>query len=64
MGNFGASLPTDRNGYVIIHEAPRYAKATDDQLSEWADSRIKAVRAAALTEQAERGLRSWQNGNR
>ena len=64
MGSYGAGLPTDRNGYVTIHDSPRYAKATDDKLAGFADSRMKAVRAAALTEQAERGIREWQNGNR
>ena len=63
MGSYGAGLPTNSNGYVTIHDSPRYAKATDEQLAEWAKSRTQAVRAAALTEQAERGLREWRNNN-
>ena len=64
MGSYGAGLPTDRDGYVTIHDSPRYAKATGEKLAGLAESRIEAVRAAALTEQAERGLREWQKGNR
>jgi hypothetical protein len=64
MGSYGAGLPTNSNGYVTIHDSPRYAKATEEQLAEWAESRTHAVRAAALTEQAERGLREWRQGNR
>ena len=64
MGSYGAGLPTDRDGYVTIHDSPRYAKATDEKLAGLAESRMEAVRAAALTEQAERGLREWQKGNR
>jgi hypothetical protein len=60
MGRFGAGLPTNTQGYVTIHDSPRYRKATDDQLGEWAESRTKAVRAAALTEQAEREIRKWR----
>ena len=61
MGSYGAGLPTNSNGYVTIHDSPRYDTATDEQLAEWAASRIKAVRAAALTERAERAVRKWRN---
>lgn len=60
MGSYGAYLPTDNQGYVTIHDSPRYADATEEQLAEWVESRTKAVKAAALTEQAERGLKDWQ----
>lgn len=64
MGSFGGCLPTDSQGYVTIHDSPRYARATDDQLAEWTESKMKAVCAAALTEQANRNLRDWMAKNR
>ena len=50
-------------GYVTYHVSPRYAKATDEQLAEWTNSKLKAVRNAARTEQAERAIREWRKGN-
>lgn len=63
ISNFGRFAPTsaaDVNGYVTYHDSDRYAKASDDKLAEWAESRTKAVRNAALTEQAQRNLRQWR----
>ena len=64
LGSYApAGLLTDMAGFVTYHKAERYAKASDEQLAKWAGSRIKAVRTAALPEQAERGLRQWQRGD-
>ena len=62
LGSYGAGIPTDHHGYVTIHDSPRYAEADDAQLSEWAESRTRTVRAAALTEMAERSLSKWRRG--
>jgi hypothetical protein len=63
--NMGSYAPAcaNRDGYITIHDSPRYGKATDEQLVEWTESRIKLVRNAALTERAERSLREWQKGS-
>jgi len=63
LGSYAPSHIADSNGYVTYHDSDRYGKATDEQLEEWAESRIKAVRNAAITEQAERKLAEWQKGN-
>jgi hypothetical protein len=63
LGSFAPSAATVENGYVTYHDSPRYSKATDEQLSAWAESRTKAVRNAAVTEQAERELAKWQKQN-
>lgn len=60
LGSFGASVPTGRDGYVTYHDSPRYAKASNSRLAEWTESRCKAVRAAAWTELAERGIAEWR----
>lgn len=58
LGSYApAGLLADMAGFVTYHKAARYAQATDEQLAKWACCRIKAVRNAALTEQAERRLR-------
>jgi hypothetical protein len=68
VSNFGSFRPaavTDTEGYVTYHDSPRYAAATDDQLTEWAETgRTLAVRNAAATEIAERKLNEWRKGNR
>lgn len=64
LGSF--ALPpsyADQLGFVTVHESPRYALATDEQLQQWADSRIKAVRAAALTQLAQRAIADWRASN-
>jgi len=63
LGSYAYSHIADSNGYVTYHDSPRYGKATDEQLDEWAESRSKAVRNAAITEQAERQLSKWQKEN-
>lgn len=63
LGSFAPSSANVENGYVTYHDSPRYGKASDEQLEEWAGSRTKAVRNAAVTEQAERALAKWQKGN-
>lgn len=62
QSNLGSYAPAcaDCNGYITIHDSPRYAKASAEQISEWTESRTKLVRNAALTEQSERRLREWQ----
>jgi hypothetical protein len=66
ISNLGSYAPyhiADNNGYVTYHDSDRYVTASDEQLAEWAESRTKAVRNAAITEQAERKLGEWQKGN-
>ena len=60
LGSFGASVPTDRDGYVTYHDSKRYEKASNAKLVEWTESRCKTVRAAAWTELAERGISAWR----
>lgn len=65
ISNFGRYAPihiADASGFVTYHDSDRYGKATDQQLGEWSESRIKAVRNAAITEQAERKLEEWRKG--
>ena len=61
LGSFAPSGLADNQGYVMYHVSPRYGRATDEQLATWADSRSAVVRAAAITEQAERELAEWQS---
>ena len=65
VSNFGKFAPaiSSNDGYVVYHDSPRYGAATDEQLEAWTESRNKAVRNAALTEQAERRLGEWQKNN-
>ena len=60
LGSFAPTGLADNEGYVRYHVSPRYGKATDSQLADWADSRSIAVRNAAITEQCERRLADWQ----
>lgn len=50
----------DAEGYIAYHDHPRYAAASEEQLTEWATSDHVAVRNAAATELAERRLRTWR----
>ena len=50
-------------GYITYHASERYATATESQLDGWAESRVGAVRNAALTEFAERAIAGWQKKN-
>lgn len=61
LGSFAPRGCAGQDGYVIYHDSPRYAKATEGQLATWRESRSKAVRNAALTEIAERSLQVWRN---
>lgn len=66
ISNLGSYAPAGIaafDGYVIYHKSVRYARASDEQLAAWTESRIKAVRNAAVTEQAERKLAKWQRSN-
>ena len=65
--NLGSFAPRqasqDSEGYITYHASERYATATESQLDGWAESRVAAVRNAALTEFAERALAGWQKKN-
>lgn len=66
QSNLGSYAPTqvaDSYGYITYHDSPRYAKASAEQLGEWASSRISVVRSAAITEQCERELAKWRSHN-
>lgn len=63
LGSFAPSAATTEDGYVTYHDSPRYGEATDEKLNEWAKSRTKTVRNAAVTEIAERALSVWQKNN-
>lgn len=66
QSNLAGYAPTEyaSNGYITVHDSPRYAAADLDQLEEWAEeSRYAVVRAAALTELANRELAEWQARN-
>jgi hypothetical protein len=58
LGSYAPHISTN-DGYITYHDSPRYAKASQEQLEEWAGSRIEAVRNAALTEQGKRALGEW-----
>ena len=61
LGSFGGGIPTDSQGYVTRHVSPRYAQATNEELDAWTRSKLAPVRAAALTEQADRAIRAWRD---
>lgn len=61
LGSFAPRGCSGNDGYVICHDSPRYAKATEEQLAAWRESRNKAVQNAALTEIACRNLQVWRN---
>jgi hypothetical protein len=58
---FPARASVDSSGFVTYHDSPRYSRATESQLRDWADSRIGSVRNAAVTEMAERDLEAWRS---
>lgn len=60
FGNFRPRVAADTQGYVTVHDSPRYGAATDEQLGEWLESPMAAVRHAAATEVAERSLNEWR----
>jgi len=59
FGSFGSQIPTDNDGWTIIHDSPRYGKATDEQLARWRQSHLAAVRSAASAEAARRAVSAW-----
>jgi len=63
--NLGSYFPSgasvDSSGYVTYHDSPRYSRATESQLRDWAESRIGSVRNPAVTEIAERALDAWRS---
>ena len=62
FGSFAPAVTTDTEGYVTIHDSPRYGAASDEQLESWSSNgRTEAVRNAAATEIAERRLNEWRN---
>lgn len=60
----GLYAPADhvaKDGYITIHDSPRYARAKRDKLIEWCDTaRSPYVRAAAAVELADRELTEWR----
>ena len=59
FGKF-APIGANVNGYIEYHDSPRYSRATNAQLEEWAsDARMQIVRNAARIELANRKIRSW-----
>jgi hypothetical protein len=63
LGSFAPSHLANNDGYVAYHASGRYNSAMEAQLDIWADSRVRAVRNAAITEQAERKLEQWRKNN-
>lgn len=65
LGKFAHGLGVDTEGYVLIHDSPRYKKADISQLTKWyTDGRTLSIRNAARTELNERQLSTWQNSNK
>ena len=61
LGIFAPSAHEDHDGYITIHDSPRYARASLEQLSKWrVGARSPLVRAAAAVELAERALDEWR----
>lgn len=63
ISRFSRGISADVHGYAILHDSPRYAAATSEQLTEWTESRVKAVRNAAAVELADRAVAEWQKTN-
>ena len=64
ISNFGSFAPNGVNcidGFVTIHDSTRYVEASEEQLHKWTNSRLNAVRDAALTELANRALENWRS---
>jgi hypothetical protein len=63
---FGWFAPThleDEEGYIVFHDSPRYAKATDESLERWALRKNVIIRNAAEVEQRSRLMAEWQEEN-
>jgi hypothetical protein len=61
LGSFSPACPSDGQGYITVHDSPRYASASEGQLRDWSEnSRYAAIRVAAATEIAERALEEWR----
>jgi adenylate kinase len=62
FGTFATLLKqeADSAGYVEIHDDLRYENATKEQLDKWTASPKREVRAATLTELAQRELDRWR----
>ena len=62
ISNFGKFAPIGANvgGYIEYHDSPRYSRATNAQLEEWAsDAKMQIVRNAARIELANRAILKW-----
>ncbi len=65
LGRYAPSEYADVEGYITIHDSPRYGRMTEAELAAMlASAGLRAVRAAAATELAERALGRWQRGGR
>ena len=62
MGSFSPTYLADQDGYITIHDSPRYKKASEAQLAEWRKSRAWVIKAAAIVELAEREIQRWRDG--
>lgn len=60
MGKHGTDLPIDNEGYVTCHDSGRYHNATDEQLDDWSENRLSAVRAAVRVERVARMNTTYQ----
>lgn len=61
LGNFCVGLGGDFFGYVLIHDSDRYAKANENELTNWIENgRTLGIRNAARLEFNERNLSRWQ----
>ena len=66
QSNFGTFAPVGANvgGYIEYHDSPRYSRATNAQLEEWAsDAKMLIVRNAARIELANRKIRAWNENS-
>ena len=66
VSNFGSFAPANVDavdGYVTIHDSDRYKEASEEELGAWENSRLPAVKHAALTERAQRLLDRWRSKN-
>jgi hypothetical protein len=66
ISNFGSFAPSGVDavdGYVTIHDSDRYKEASEEELGAWENSRLPAVKHAALTERAQRLLDRWRAKN-
>lgn len=62
LGGFAPLGCAGADGYIRMHDSPRYSVATNEQLEFWRDnSKSRLVRAAAETERAKRQLQAWRD---